>query len=77
MILLYLYNLALTTDATEPLDLSHNDLGDLGVTMIARYASTLDSLTTLNLTNNHVTALGIYMVDEALKSVGKPDDFYI
>lgn len=57
--------------------MSNNNLLDLGVTMIARYAQKLDSLTTLNLANNNITDIGIYLVEDALKSVGKPDNFYI
>ena len=45
--------------------------------MIARYAQKLDSLTTLNLANNNITDIGTYLVEDALKSVGKPDNFYI
>ena len=59
------------------IDLSNNNLLDLGVTMIARYAQKLDALTTLNLANNNITDIGIYLVEDALKLVGKPDNFYI
>ena len=58
------------------IDLSNNNLLGLGVTMIARYAEKLDSLITLNLANNNITDIGIYLVEDALKSVGKPDNFY-
>ena len=53
----------------ESIDLSDNNMRDLGVTIISRYAKELNCLTSLDLRNNNTTKLAPHLVQETLEGI--------